>query len=173
MIQQLRSLSIICLSFVMLTACGWHLRGASMIPENLKSLHITAQNDNSDLVRLLKQSLKSANVATPDKASDADYTLVILQEKSLKRTATVNANARISEQELTELVDFAFTDTNGKIVIPKSTVAVERVFEYDENNVIATQDEEALIRNEMRRDVVFQILNRLRQLQTTSNASAP
>lgn len=94
------------------------------------------------------------------------------------RTATVNANARVSEQELSEEVEFLIADRDGNVLLPRSTVMVERVFEYDETNVLATRDEEQLIRAEMRRDLVSQILNRFRQIQNqqgrgVNGASAP
>lgn len=157
-----------------LAACGWQLRGTSMIPANLDSLHVArADGETSDLVRQLQQTLNSADITTPDTSDEAQYSLIILAENARRRTASVNANARVSEQELTEEVRFTVSDSDGNVAIPPSIVAVERVFEYDETNVVATRDEERLIREEMRRDLVGQILNRLRQLRTRTDAPAP
>lgn len=157
-----------------LAACGWQLRGTSMIPANITSLYV-ARDDGEDslLVRQLQQTLNSADIATPATSDNAQYALLILSENFRKRTATVNANARVSEQELTEEVRFTVRDQEGEIAIPPSIVSVERVFEYDETNVVATRDEEQLIRDEMRRDLVGQILNRLRQLHNVADATAP
>lgn len=157
-----------------LAACGWQLRGTSMIPADITSLYV-ARSDGQDslLVRQLQQALNSADITTPTTSDEAQYSLLILSENSRKRTATVNANARVSEQELTEEVRFTVRDKEGETAIPPSSVSVERVFEYDETNVVATRDEERLIRDEMRRDLVGQILNRLRQLHNRSDATTP
>jgi LPS-assembly lipoprotein len=162
--------SLLCLLII---GCGWQLRGTTMIPEGLESLHIAAPDNNPELARQLRQALKSAGITVPESADEAQYSLVILSAKPSRRTATVNPNARVSELELTEEVTFMIRDHAGQIAIPSSTVIAERVFEYDENNVVATQDEERLIRGEMRRDLVGQILNRLRQLRDTVDATAP
>lgn len=156
-----------------LSACGWQLRGAGMIPAGLTSLHISSRDPHSPLVTELTRTLQSAKVEVPENAADATYALVILSERKGVRTATVNASARVSEQELREEVEFLILNRDGKTLLPRSTVVVERVFEYNENNVLATRDEEQLIRSEMRRDLVAQMLNRLRQFEDVPGAPAP
>ncbi len=172
MTQSVRFALVIALA-MLLGGCGWQLRGASAVPAGLDTLHITSRDPYSPLVMELTRTLRAANVRVPDSAADADYALVILNQRSGVRTASVNANARVSEQELSEFVEFAILDRQGNTLLPQSRVTVERVFEYDENNVLATRDEEQLIRAEMRRDLVSQILNRLRQVGDLSGAPAP
>lgn len=163
----------IVLAAVTLAGCGWQLRGAGMIPEGLETLHVASRDPNGKLARDLTRALQAAGVDVPKSASDADLSLVILQERSLVRVASVNANARISEQALTEEAEFTIIDKAGETKIPKAIVSVERVFEYNEDNVLATQDERELIRGEMRRDLINQMLNRLRQLRVSPDAPAP
>lgn len=167
-----RVLTTLALLTLALGGCGWQLRGAGMIPEDLKALHISARDPQGQLVRTLSRALHSAGVETPASAADSELSLVIVKERSLVRTASVNENARVSEQELTEDVEFMVVNRAGEQLLPLTTARVERVFEYDEDNVLATQDERELIRSEMRRDLVNQILNRLRQLGHTNDAPA-
>lgn len=167
-----RTALILLLSFAMV-GCGWQLRGKGMIPEGLETLYVESLDPNGKLSRDLSRALTSAGVTVPDSAADADLSLIIVRERSLVRVATVNENARVSEQELTEQAEFMIVDREGTAVIPQSLVSVERVFEYDEDNVLATQDERELIRSEMRRDLINQMLNRLRQLNTRLDAPAP
>lgn len=168
-----RNLLISVLLATLASGCGWQLRGAGVIPAGLDSLHISARDPHSPLVTELTRTLRAADVKVPASAEDAPYALMILSERRGVRTATVNANARVSEQELREEVEFLILDRDGATLLPRSTVVVERVFEYDENNVLATQDEERLIRAEMRRDLVNQILNRFRQIKDLDGAAAP
>lgn len=156
---------LILLTTLMISGCGWSLRGAGMIPDGLTTMHVSSQDPNGRLARDLERALQSSGVETPASAADADYSLVIQQERSLVRVATVNENARVSEQELIEEARFMIVNQAGDQVVPPSKVTVERIFEYDEDNVLATQDERELIRSEMRRDLIMQMLNRLRQLK--------
>lgn len=178
MTHTIRTALITLAATLLLSACGWQLRGAGLVPEGLDTLHITSRDPYSPLVMELTRTLRAANVRVAENASEAPYALVILDQRSGVRTATVNANARISEQELSEEVEFLIIDRDGNTLLPRSKVLVERVFEYDETNVLATRDEEQLIRAEMRRDLVSQILNRFRQIQDlqtgdVNGASAP
>jgi LPS-assembly lipoprotein len=179
MMQTARVALVALIASLLLSGCGWQLRGAGMVPEGLDTLHISSRDPYSPLVVELTRTLRAANVRVPESAADAPYALAILSQRSSVRTATVNANARVSEQELSEEVEFLILDRDGKTLLPRSLVMVERVFEYDENNVLATRDEEQLIRGEMRRDLVSQMLNRFRQIQDlqinqdTNGASAP
>lgn len=156
-----------------LGGCGWQLRGAGMIPEDLKILHVESKDPSGSLTRDLTRALESAGVEVPESAANSDMSLVILQERSLMRVAAVNENARVSEQELIEEASFMIVTKAGEQLVPPSTVTTERVFEYNEDNVLATQDERDLIRAEMRRDLVSQMLNHLRQLRQQPDASSP
>ncbi len=156
---------------VLLQACGWQLRGADMIPEGLETLHVSSRDSHGDLVRELNRALRSAGVTVPESAGEADLSLVILRERSRVQTATISERARVSEQLLTEEAEFMVINRAGERLLPANNVQVERVFEYNENNVLATRDERELIRAEMRRDLVNQILNRLRQLPGLSDAA--
>ena len=161
------------------SACGWHLRGSTGNTANANfnfdRIHISAQNQRSDTVRQLNRQLRASGVTLTDSAADASYRLVIMKERSDRRTATVSGSARISELSLTETVEFTVLDTDGNPVIPPSLLKVERIFEYDEHNVLATADESRMLKREMRADLAGQIYNRLRRLKkpaATSNAPA-
>ena len=167
----LRNLFMAVLLTSLVAGCGWHLRGKGMIPEGLTILYVESNDPDGDLARELARALNSAGVVVPVSSARAQFTLVLLKERSLVRAATVNEQARVSEQQLTEEAEFHIVDPSGTVVVPKSLVSVERIFEYDENNVLATQDERDLIRTEMRRDLINQILNRLRQLKPAIDAS--
>ncbi len=168
------SLGLACsLLLVSLSGCGWHLRGADFMPADLRTLHISTRDPSSDFTEMLRRSIKAAGVKIPDNATDAQYALVILNEKSESRTASVNASARVSELQLTETVEFLILNHEGDTLIPATTVISERIFEYNENNVLATDDERALIISEMHRDLVHRIFNRFRQLKTAAKNAPP
>ena len=166
-----RNIFVALLLTALVTGCGWQLRGKGMLPEGLETLHVVSRDPQGELAVDLSRALASAGVTITDSAANSDLILSILRERSMVRVATVNEQARISEQELTEQAEFTVINRAGEVVMPRSVVSVERIFEYDENNVLATQDERELIRREMRRDLVSQILNRLRQLKPANETA--
>lgn len=165
------SLSLIAVLLLATTACGWHLRGTAGNNLSFKRIHISAADLHSDLVRQLQRQLEASDVEVVESATDATYSLVIVKEDSKRRTATVGASARISERSLTEQAEFLVLNRQGGSVIPLTKVMVERVFEYDENNVLATNDEAQMLKREMRSELARQIYNRLRQLKTPARAA--
>ena len=142
------------------------------------AVFISAARVNNALVRDLERALRAQDVAVKDNANEAEYGLIILDQRSKRRTATVSGSARISEQELSESVDFTVVASDGSTALPLSTATVDRIFEYNEDNILATDDEARLLRSEMQRDLVRQILNRLQAVgrstaPTSSDATAP
>jgi len=167
----LRFTIVSALSAVLLTGCGWHLRGHNAALVNVQSAHVSARNLQSDLVVELKRSLAANNIATPNSATDAQYSIVILNQHSERRVATVTASARVAEYRLTEEVDVLILDANGEPALPRTTLSAELVFEFDEDNVHAKDDEERLLKAEMRSTLIRQIVDLLRV--ASRNAIAP
>ena len=173
----LRALTIL-LTTLLISNCGWHLRGYGNAPQAINSIYISSKSGNNALVRDLERALRAQDVAVKDNANEAEYGLIILDQRSKRRTATVSGSARISEQELSESVDFTVVASDGSTALPLSTATVDRIFEYNEDNILATDDEARLLRSEMQRDLVRQILNRLQAVgrstaPTSSDATAP
>src|SRR5690606_6429525 len=88
------------------------------------------------------------------------YSLGLGQEQSSERVLSVNANARAGEYELTMQVPFQLRQDAAPIMGPE-TLALSRVYLADPENAVAKNEEAALIRDEMRLGLAFQILRRL------------
>ncbi len=147
-----------------ISACGWHLRGTTGSTVSFDSIHISTSNRHTELVRQLQKQLKASGVEIVDSATDAAYNLVIFNQQSKRRTATVSASARVSERSLTEKAQFMLVDQNGHKAIPLTDVMVERVYEYNENDVLATNDEARMLKREMSGELARQIFSRLRRV---------
>lgn len=156
-----------------LGGCGWHLRGQGDAPQYVDSLHIGGRPVDAELMRELRRDLEALGIAVRDNANDAQYSLVVLDQKSRKRTATLSGRARISELELIEEVQFTVLAQDGSEVIPPATVRDDRVFEYNEDDVLAADDEAQLLRREMRANLVRQIISYLQRIGPRPGGDAP
>lgn len=167
------SLMIALLMAVTVTSCGWHLRGSEgQLANNVSSVHISGPNRQSDFYRALTRSLKAQNVEIADSHTEAQYRIVTSKQRSERRTATVSSSARVSEYQLTELVDVIIFAADGSQVLPRTTMRTERFFDFDENDVQSKNEEENLLKREMLDDLVRQIINRLSALSSRPS-SAP
>lgn len=156
-----------------LGGCGWHLRGQGDAPQHVDSLHIGGRPVDAELLRELQRDLEALGIAVRDNANAAQYSLVVLDQKSRKRTATLSGRARISELELIEEVQFTVLAKDGSEVIPPATVRDDRVFEYNEDDVLAADDEAQLLRREMRANLVRQIISYLQRIGPGPTGDAP
>lgn len=164
---------ILTLAVGTLSGCGWQLRGHGDDPQHIDSLHIGGQLNDRELLRELERDLDALGIVLEDNATQAQYSLVILDRKSKRRTTTLSGRARTAELELIEEVEFTLLASDGTEVIPPAWARDDRVFEYDEDDVLAADDEAQLLRQEMRANLVRQIISYLQRVGPRPPANAP
>ena len=154
---------LIALTFL-ITSCGWQLRDTQIAPSSIGTIYISSTNPSSALITELRRALNTYGVKVASNSLSADYAVVIVDFRQNHRAASLNASARVAEYQLNEDVDFYITGPQGNQITPLSTASVERVYEFSEDDILASDNEEQFIRNGMREDIARQILNRLRVL---------
>jgi len=152
---------------LLLSACGWQLRNSQVVPTALGSLYLSSNDAHSDLIQELTRALNVYGAKIVPSSADASYSVVIVDFRQTRRTGTINAAARVAEYQLNEEVDFLIVGADGAQLIPLSTASVERVYEFNEQDVLASDNEERRVKNGMREEIVRQILNRLRVVPST------
>lgn len=152
------------IALLTLGGCGFTLRGVADLPPELQTLLLESPNDNSDLVREMRRTLRSNDVTVVDTASNGLYRLGLGGEESSERPLSVNQNARAGEYEITMRVPFQLRmDTT--VVFGPEVLSVAKVYLADPENAVAKNDEAELIRAEMRKELSLQILRRLQALE--------
>ncbi len=158
---------------VLLSACGWQLRDAQVVPKSIGSLHIATQAADNIFVSELTRALDVYGVDVVSSAAEANYAVVIVDFRENRRISTLNASARAAEYQLNEDVDFLITDPAGTPLTSLLTASVERSYEIEESDILSSDNEERQVRVEMREEIVRQILNRLKVLPTRNNEQNP
>lgn len=155
----------------LITGCGWQLRGHLALPEGTDSIFVSAEDSHGSLVGELKKLLSANQVTAAISSKEAQYSIFIEREDEKKRTVAVGSNTLAAEYELTLEVDYRIESADGEKLIPKATAQVARTYAYNRDDVVAKDEEEKLIKEEMRRNVVQQIIRRLRYAVSSSAAS--
>ena len=158
---------------VLLSACGWQLRNAQVVPSNIGSLHIATRAADNIFVSELARALDVYGVNVVSSAADASYSVVIVDFRENRRIGTLNASARAAEYQLNEDVDFLITDPAGTPLTSLLTSSVERSYEIEESDILSSDNEERQVRLEMRGEIVRQILNRLKVLPAETEGQNP
>ena len=151
-----------CLS-LLLSACGWHLRGSSVNDIDIDSVYVDADNVYGDIVSEMNRALTSSRITPAASPGAADYSIYLSDEDEDRRSASVGNDALVTEYELTLSTNYRI-ERGGRILVPTTRAEVSRTYEFDRNAMVAKAEEEQLILDEMKSALVQQILRRLRFL---------
>ena len=148
---------------LLLTACGWHLRGVTPLPAEYKVLYVQGEEESA-LYHKLVQQLEFNNVLVTESLEDAPMLMTLEEYEVDKRTLAVDSNGRVSEYELNGLLIVILERqlTGEKVELE---VTSRRTLANDINNVVATQTEETALRNQIDSDLVNKLLRRMQSLK--------
>lgn len=152
---------ILLLAVFVLSSCGFHLRGSGQISTQLDMLHVTAINAYGELVQKLESVLTGAGVAIERNKSLAPYSLRIISEKNTRRVATTTSRIAVAEYELRLVVKIQLQNRAGDLIMAPSSLVTERVYTLDQANLMGSNEEEELLRQEMQDEIIEQIIRRV------------
>ena len=150
---------------VLLSACGFHLRGSNgsfMLP--FATMYIGLP-ETSPLAIDLKRYIRAiGSTEVVDTKDGADAILDVLTDPERNRTKTIlslNSNGRVSEYQLGYSINFRVLDKAGNQLLAPTTISLNRPITFNESQVLAKETEEAQLYRDMRNDLVQQIMRRL------------
>jgi len=155
------SLCLLALSSLM--SCGFQLRGVEGTEGydfDLESIHISALNTRSEMVKILEDTLSNQGVDIVPK-SDALYSLSLLSEITHRRPVATSGDISVSEYELSIEVRFQVLSESSQMLISPTSVIVEKIYSFDAGSLIGSSEEETQVVAEIRRDISGQISRRL------------
>lgn len=160
--NQLRSSVPVLLMALIISGCGFHLRGDIVLPPLYERVHIVTKgysNVGNELAEALR-NVGSKIVPTPEAATS----VVTLLSSGTQRKALNVAGKAVREYELQLSISFVVQDHEGAQLAEQQTVSVIRNFQNDPNDVLGKDNEEQIIRQEMMQPAIFQILRRMKAI---------
>lgn len=143
---------------VLLVGCGFQLRGSYSLP--YESIYL-AMPDYSVIGASLKRLIRASGTRLAESASEAQATLLPGAEYRDRVVFSLSGTGRINELRLRFLYNYRVVDAQGRDLVPPSKVELIRDLTYDDSNVLAKQQEEALLWQDMENDIVQQLMRRL------------
>ncbi len=143
------------------SACGWQLRGSTPVSSTLQSLYLTAEDAYNPVTQELKELLAIHGVALASEPEAANLRLHIENEISDRRTAAVGVDALTSAYEIFLKVRYDMRAPDNRPVTSLGSATVTRIFNYSADSASSGAQEEALLLEEMRREMAQILLRRL------------
>lgn len=145
---------------LLLTACGFQLRGTGNFDFHLQELQLNAADSLSPLAMALEKQLQAHHV---ELTADAPYSLFLGHEEQERRTVSFTAGTRSAEYMLTSSVNYEVRAGQLPALI-KGRAQVQRAMAYNQNLVSASDQEAHMLRDEMRQELVTQLIMRLQSV---------
>lgn len=146
-----------------LSACGFHLQGRAPLPEVLAVTFIEAEDRQSDFVLGLRRALLASGARLTENRKEATAVVRVLTDEVTERVLSVSARNLPREYELTHTVRFSVT-AGDELLLDEQEVSLARDFSFDERVLLAKEEEEAILREALARDLVGIVMRRLTSL---------
>ena len=145
---------------VLLSACGFQLRGTGTTELAIKELDLSARNAYGETVTQLRQVLESSGVKV---YSGAPYKLVLTDEQESQRILSYAGAGRTGEYQVTTVLNY---DIRGgrDLSLLSDKLEVQKVFMHDGNNLVGSDQEGNDARKDTRRELVQRMMLRLQQI---------
>ncbi len=154
---------------LVLSGCGFHLRGKIPLPPELSVVYI--KSNDLRLADQLQVGLTGSGATITKSKDKATAVLTIYNVGLNRRIQSVGGLGRVREYSLRLTVTFDIRTKDGKEVLPRQDVSLTRDYSFTETQVVGKSVEEEIITKELRRDIVFEIIRRVRfKLKSKSNS---
>ena len=142
---------------LLLTACGFQLRGAQPLP--FSSLYIA---ENWELGAALKRNIRAlGSTQLAQTPQEAQAVLTSIGEAREKIILSLSATGRVREFQLRYRFAYRVHDLKGREFIPPTEIVLVRDISFSDERVLAKEQEEVLLYRDMQNDMVQQVLRRL------------
>jgi LPS-assembly lipoprotein len=157
-----RALALLVVSAVLpgaLAGCGFRPSGAPPLP--FQTLYISAPSYSSFAAELKRYIASGGHTVLTERPEEAQAVLEIQSEQQETHILSLTAAGRVAEHQLRYRIGYRLHDLANKDWIPPSEILLRRDLTYDDQAVLAKENEQALLFQAMREDAVRQIMRRL------------
>lgn len=158
-----RLITYVLVSFItlMLSACGFHLRGTGSEKLTIKDMSVKAGDTYGTLVKQLKERLTEAGVKVHD---DAIYKLNVTESWD-SRTLTYSNAIRGTEIEKILTLHYQVYGSSSLLLVDNNLEA-RGVYIYDTNNIVANECQENALDDRLTNEGIELLIDRLQGIST-------
>ncbi len=155
-----RTFLLVISATLLLSGCGFHLRGQIEVPAGLERLHIVGED--IELNDLVEKSLRFSGIEIVEAGSDSAV-LDLSNSSYTKEVIGTDGNGIANNYKMTYTVNYVVTDAQGE-KLQSQRVSQDRSLVYDANNILVFEREEAFLVKDMRQELVNTILRRMSKI---------
>ena len=163
---------------MLLSACGFALRGSTGIASALQPIYVGGDRSSQELHQALRRQLQINQVGTTRQRSKAKLIAEVELLRYDKRSIALDREARDAEYALFERVRLSLFNAKGQRINGPVILEQRRLVVNDANNPVGEETESSIVRAEMREQLSIRLAQQLeywsrQQPSDLSHAPAP
>jgi len=169
--QRARLCGVVLALSLTLSACGFHLRGDGghyTLP--FPTMYVGLP-ESSPLAVDLKRNINANGSTTVVKtAKEADGIIEVIsnpEHTKSKSILSLNSNGRVRQYLLSYSIVFRVLNKQGVELLGPTAIALSRPIDFNETQLLAKEQEEALLYKDMQTDLVQQMMRRIAAIKMT------
>lgn len=147
-----------------LAGCGFALQGRLPLPPALHTVHLDAQDSQSEFVQALRGSLTASGAQLVEASGQGAAVVRVSQDRVTERVLSVSARNIPTDYELTYEVQLSVL-ANGQEVMAPEQLSLTRIYSFDEQQMLAKDRERDALLEVLARELAGVALRRLYSLQ--------
>lgn len=149
------TLMILCLG---LTACGFHLRGKTPLPEQMKKLYLQSDAPYTPFMIQLEQLLSHMGSDLVKDPADADITLKISGQYFTTSTFSQSASSNTTQYTMQYFYTYELLGKKGSTYYGPKTLSLKQNYTVNEDAVLSNGNETSQIQEELQSNAVYQLV---------------
>ena len=145
------------LTLLMITSCGFHLRGMTEISFKTVSL----EGKELSFTKNLKKTLASNKVAIVLPTENPELRIELLSEESEKRILSLSGQGLVREFEIFYRVRYRVKTVDSETWSQENILETRRDFTYSDSNLIGKEEEERQLNESMRNEAITNLFNQI------------
>ena len=156
-----REVVILLVLVTLIASCGFHLRGKIQLPAVFSATHV--KGTDLSLVDDIKRALRVAGGAVVNEKAEATVSIELLRVTYSRAVRSINEQGIAVSYELQYDVRYRVSGQAKQRLVPDARIALKRRLDYGDKNMQILQKaiEENLLKQEMRDEIVRQVISRL------------
>ena len=149
------------LLLLVITSCGFHLRGMTEISFKTISL----EGKELSLTKNLKKILNTNKVAIVSSTENPELRVELLSEESEKRILSLSGQGLVREFEIFYRVRYRIKTSDSEILSQENIIETRKDFTYSDSNLIGKEEEERQLNEAMRIEAITSLFNQIQVIK--------
>ena len=149
------------LALLLVSGCGFHLRGILTMPPELGRLYIEAPNQNTPFVQSLQRMLRVNNITLVSDKPSATAILHLSSIQSSQQLVALSGSSQAGQYQVNSRVKFSLRTVDGKVLLPPTVVTRSGYFNSNATQILSANNMGERLSNRMEQSIAQNIVTQL------------